>query len=259
MKLAQCRALVTGAAVRIGRAIVEALVAQGCAVILHYRRSAVAATELARRLGAHGSVILVQGDLAEAGAGRRIVEESWAASGGFNILINNAAVFHKDTLDSASPEKIDREWRVNFLAPTLLTRAFAEKMRACPDFAREPGSDGRAPRGKILHLLDRRVAGVDPACLPYEISKKMLADTVRRWALELAPDLAVNGIAPGAVLPPNDADGAADGPARDWAGPTLLRAPCGPSAVAEAALFLLGADTVTGQTIFVDNGRHLLP
>ncbi len=259
MNLSECQALVTGGAVRIGRAIAEMLADAGCGLAIHYRRSADEATALAERLGGKTRVTLVRGDLSSAAECRRIIDESWRSTGGFNILINNASVFHKDDLASATAEKLDAELRVNFLAPVHLTRAFAEKL--CPELfgaATDAESGQAAPRGKAIHLLDRRIAGVDVSCVPYELSKKMLAEYTRQSALELGPYIAVNGVAPGAILPPRSVGEGTGDPVRDWAGPTPLRGPCGPDAVAAAVRFLLEADGMTGQTIFVDNGRHLI-
>jgi pteridine reductase len=106
-----------------------------------------------------------------------------------------------------------------------------------------------------VNLLDRRVAGNEVGCLPYLLSKKMLAEFTRIAAVELAPSIAVNGVAPGAILPPA---GAAPGKTFDLAGPALLRYRCQPQDVARAVTFLLESDGITGQILFVDAGQHLV-
>ncbi len=242
-------ALVTGGAVRIGRAICEALAAAGCNVAVHCHRSEAEARELVDRLAADGvSAVVAKGELgAEAGA-RDVIAEVWAATGGLDILVNNAAVFHKDGLLAMTEDKLLAELSVNALAPMYLARAFAARLPA------SRGAQARGIAGKIVNLVDRRVAGCESGCLPYLLSKKMLADFTRIAALELAPAVTVNAVAPGAILPP-PGEGAAR--VRDLAGETPLGHAGTPQDVAEAVLYLLRSDAVTGETIFVDGGQHL--
>lgn len=249
MNLKGKTALVTGGAVRIGRAICEELAGRGCNVAIHYGRSKAEAESLAVALRDKGvQAWALKTDLGDGPACDSLVEEAWKATGGLQILVNNASVFHKDLLMSATEEKFLAELRINALAPMMLVRAFA---RRC---AQEPGDEDEI-RGKVVNLLDRRVAGNDVGCLPYLLSKKMLAEFTKNAAVELAPSIAVNGVAPGAILPPA---GAAPGKTFDLAGPTLLRYPCRPQDVARAVVFLLESDGITGQILFVDAGQHLI-
>ena len=258
MRLGDCKALVTGSAVRIGRAIVEALADAGCGALIHCHRSADEAKALARDLSRKTWVAVVQGDLALASERQRVLEEAWERSGGFQILVNNASIFHKDGLESATDGKLARELQVNYWAPTWLAQAFYQKLMQGRDVSGKSGS-GRI-LGKVVHLLDQRVAGDDPACIPYMVSKKMLAQSMRESAVDWAPHVTVNGVAPGAILPARrSSEGAvAESIAREAAGPELLAGPCGPAEVAEAVLYILRTDTMTGQILFVDNGQHLL-
>lgn len=246
MKLARAAALVTGGAVRIGKAICEALAQRGCAVVIHCDRSRRQAESLAlhlQGLGARASV--VQGHLeSEADCGRVVEAARKAAGQRLNVLVNNAAVFHKNSLAGSAEPVLMAELRTNALVPFFLTRAFAAGI---PE-------GGRGIRGKVINLLDRRVAGVERGCLPYLLSKKMLADLTRIAALELAPRVTVNGVAPGAVLAPPGARGVR---VRDLAGYTPLKRRCTPQDVAAAVVFLLECDAVTGDTLYVDGGQHL--
>lgn len=249
MDLNSSTALVTGGAVRIGETICRTLAAAGCVVAIHYNRSESEAAELVDSLKATGaSAFGVCGDLRSAEDCRVIVQEVCSQAGGIDILVNNAAVFHKDTLLTGDEDKLMAELQVNMLAPKLLTQAFAE--------AREAGraGPGGERKGRIVNLLDRRIAAVDAESLSYSISKKMLAEFTREAAVALAPGITVNGVAPGAVLPP---PGKKDR-TRDAAGPAPLRVQCTPDDVAAAVLYLVESDAVTGQVIFVDGGRHLL-
>lgn len=233
-------ALVTGGAQRIGRAICEALVAQGCGVVVHYRASARAAAELvlsARLAGvpAHR----VPADLSTEEGCRELVREARRRAGRLDILVNNAAIFTKDRLERVTEDALQREFRTNLFAPILLTRYFAEATR----------------RGHVVNLLDRRITGHDASCLPYLLTKKALAAFTESAALALAPRITVNAVAPGPILPP-PGKGAAY--LKDRAGRVPLRVRFGPADVAEAVLLLLRSRKTTGQILFVDGGQHLL-
>lgn len=241
MKLDDKTALVTGGAVRIGAAISEALADRGCRVLVHYKESSSEADQLVNRLGKpqKGSCAAIQGDLSEEAGCREVLDEAWRKSGGVDILINNAAVFHRDSLQEASGDKMMAELKVNLLAPVFLIREFA----------------ARIAEGKIVNLLDSRIAGTGQGCLPYYISKQALAELTKSAALELAPGVTVNGVAPGPVLPPPTSQ---DGMAPEKAGKLPLEHRPRPADVAEAVLFLLENDAITGQIIFVDSGQHLV-
>ncbi|MCX7819743.1 MAG: SDR family oxidoreductase [Kiritimatiellae bacterium] len=239
-ELAGHTALVTGGAVRIGRAVTLALARAGAHVVIHYRRSADAARELAAQLHHEGAQAwTIPADLADPAAPDDLIREALARAGQLTILVNNAAVFHKHGWGAVTDSALDAELQVNLCAPVLLMQAFALRVRT----------------GVIVNLLDRRIASVDPTCVPYELSKKALAAATRSAALAWAPSIRVNAVAPGAVLPP---PGEGAHYLRDRAGRIPLGGPIPPEAVAEAVLFLVRARYITGQVLFVDGGQHLL-
>ena len=221
------RALVTGGAVRIGKAITEALQRAGVEVVVHYRNSAAEAKAL--------SPFTVQADLQSLVACSQLIGQV----GPLDILVNNAALFTKDTLADATPERIQREFQINLFAPMELTRLFA----------------AQAERGAVVNLLDRRIRCNDTTCAPYSISKKGLEEFTRLAALEYAPEVTVNAVAPGPVLPPLGSNAES---ARELAGNIPLEQLPTLGNIAEAVLFLLQAESITGQTLFVDGGQHLL-
>lgn len=226
---------------RLGRAICEHLAAAGMDIVVHYRSSADQARDLARAIEAMGRrVWLVAGDLSQPGACDRIIHEAFDVSGGLAALINSASIFSKEdiwTLDAAGCEHL---WRVNCLAPMLLTQAFAR----------------RAQSGQIINILDRRITSDDPECIPYLLSKKGLAAFTRSSALALAPRFRVNAVAPGPVLP---AAGEDPESLSDRAGRTPLdMVVCTPEAVARGVFYLLHAEAVTGQILYIDGGQHVL-
>lgn len=229
--------LITGAAVRVGRGLAEALAAEGCSLALHCNRSADKAEMLAERLRRRGAeVCVIKKDLAQPQASEDVIRRSHRAFGRLDALINNAASFRKEKLTETSEESIREMLQINLMAPVLMTRAYAN---ICG-------------KGKIINILDRRVAGVESGLGAYLLSKKALASFTRIAALELAPDITVNGVAPGAILR------SADTRIRDKAGKIPLRKRPTRADLAEAVIFLLQADAVTGEIIFVDGGQHLL-
>lgn len=238
MNLEGKTALVTGGAARIGRAICEELAGNGCHVVIHCNRSIKQAGILAvrlRRKGVHA--FTVSGDLQVPDDCCRIVKQSFQLAGRLDILINNAAVFHKQSLLSATDVDIRNELDINLMAPLRLIRAFASKVQ----------------KGKVINLLDHRIASNDPGILPYLLSKKALASLTKMAAVELAPSITVNGVAPGPVLAPF-----AQRTAHEKAGTLPLQRKPTVKDLVKAVIFLLECDSVTGQILFVDSGRHLL-
>jgi NAD(P)-dependent dehydrogenase (short-subunit alcohol dehydrogenase family) len=231
MNLNGKRALVTGGAVRIGRAIAEALQAAGVEVIVHFQGSEREAKELSPKT--------IQADLSDPAQCERLIERAAAQFGPIDILINNAAVFYQTRLADATHELALRELQINLLAPLALIRGFAKQTKT----------------GKIINLLDRRITSHDTTCVPYMLSKKGLEELTKLAALDLAPGITVNAVAPGAVLPPPKQ---ADNPAWEYAGTIPLEKRPALSDIADAVLYLLKSDVITGQTIFVDSGQNLL-
>ena len=225
------RALVTGGALRIGKVMVEKLQEAGVEVVVHYRHSSADAAKL--------SPHIIQADLADPGVCSALFERVTDQFGTVDILINNASVFTKDNLTKTTPEKIIQEFQVNLFAPMELTRNFATQTE----------------QGSVVNLLDRRIACNDTTCTPYSISKKGLEDLTQLAALEYAPRITVNAVAPGPILPPPDRLVES---IYELAGKIPLEQLPTPEYIAEAALFLLQAESITGQTIFVDGGQHLL-
>ena len=238
-------ALVTGAARRVGRAIVVELARAGFDIAVHYCRSEAEAREvsgLVRGLGRRAT--LVRGDLAASTTPARLVEETLAALGGLTVLVNNASVFVATELDAWTAEAWAGVFQVNAIAPALLSQAAAPHLRA-------------SRRGRIVNLTDilaeRPARRLDAYCA----SKAALASITRSLARELAPDITVNAVAPGIAVFPD----AYSAEQRDQ---LTRRVPLGragtPEQIAEAVRFLVTtADYMTGQTITVDGGRSIVP
>ena len=225
------RALVTGGAVRIGHAIVQALQNEGVDVIVHFNQSEKEAQTLSSKT--------IQADLNDPTQCETLFQRASDAFGPIDILINNAAVFHLTQLKDATHETVIHELQPNLLAPLALIRGFSQQIQ----------------QGKIINLLDRRVTTHDISCLPYMLSKTGLESLTKLAALDLAPHFTVNAVAPGATLPPPQQ---VDHPAWEPAGTIPLDRRPTPTDIAEAVLYLLKSDVITGQTLFIDGGQHLL-
>lgn len=233
-------ALVTGGARRIGRAVVLTLARAGWDVAVHHRDSqadAARTADEARALGVRAAV--VRADLADETQVRGLVAQAAQALGPLSALVNNASVFEDDRVGGLERAVWDRHIETNLRAPLVLAETFA---------AQAP--DGSA----IVNLLDQRVLKPDPRFISYALSRNGLWWATRTLAQALAPRIRVNGVGPGPTLPSihqTEADFASE------AAGTLLRRPGSPEAVAQAVLWLIDADMVTGQMIAVDGGQHL--
>jgi len=232
-------ALVTGAARRIGRAVALALARNGADVVVHYNTSASQAKELARHIGQLGRrAWTIQADLARPEEAEGLISRAVEQAGPLHILINNAAIFPAGRLADLRPEELLESININALAPLLAGRAFAAQGRG----------------GAIVNLLDSRITDYDRTHAAYHLTRRMLLSLTRMMALEFAPAVRVNAVAPGAILPPPGRED--ENTAAAAAGNLLGR--CGtPEEVADAVLFLLTNEFVVGQVIYVDGGRHM--
>lgn len=247
MKLEGKKVLVTGASIRIGRAICVSLAEAGCEIAVHYNNSVDDARALVDILaGMHTKAFSVQADLTLRGACERLILATREQMGEIDILVNNASVFHKQSLAAATPDAVMSEMLVNAFCPIELMRIFARESKA---------NDSGWPEASIVNILDRRVAGCEKGAFPYCLSKNALHDATKMAARELGPAISVNAVAPGPILPP---PGKGEGYLEEKAGPMVLAKRPSPKDVANAVTFLLRAEGVTGQVVFVDSGQHLL-
>jgi pteridine reductase len=233
-------ALVTGAARRIGRNIATALADSGVNVIIHYRNSGQEAENLRDQLISRGvKAWLVRADFDRIEGARELFDDAIAAAGSIDFLINNASSFFPATVHEISFAQLMRDIQVNAWSPFELSREFAR----------------RFGRGKIINLLDTRVAGYDRSHVGYIISKRILSDLTEIMSVEFAPGISVNAVAPGLILPPPGKDAQY----LESLAPSLpLRRHGEPDDISEAVLYLLKSNFVTGQVIYVDGGRHVM-
>lgn len=237
-------ALITGAGRRVGAVTARTLHAAGYDLALHYRHSAgdarALADELERQRG--GSTLLLQAELADLPALPAMIEQLLAHYGRLDALVNNASAFFPTPLGTATPQQWDALFASNAQAPFFLSQAAIPALREA--------------RGGIVNMVDiyaKRPLAEHPL---YCMAKAALAAMTRSLALELGPEIRVNGVAPGAVLWPSDGKPYAD--QQTMLARTPLQHAGTPEDVAGAVLWLLrDAPYVTGQIIRVDGGRTL--
>lgn len=235
-------ALVTGGAKRLGRAMVEALAADGWSVAIHCRDSDEAAATLAdelRRNGTQATVIAC--DLTEESGVATMIAQAQAALGPIGCLVNNASTFDRDTAETATRSSWDSHLEPNLRAPFVLSQAFAA---ALPPEA----------HGVIVNMLDQRVWNLTPYFTSYTVSKAGLWALTQTLALALAPRIRVCGIGPGPALPsPRQSEADFARQCRE----TPLGHGTTPQEIALALRFILAATSMTGQMIALDGGQHL--
>ncbi len=235
-------ALITGGARRIGRETAQALGRAGVNVVVHYHRSGEAAQELVGQLEAMGvRAWCVRADLRVETELAALVDRATALAGQLSILVNNASAFPNNSLESCTRDELVASIELDAWAPLELGRRFAEA----------------APFGAhVINMLDTRVAAqFDWQHFGYCAAKCLHAVFTQLMAARFAPRVSVNAVAPGLILPPVGRGPEylearkSDVPMQRVGDPTLI---------AETVLFLARSEFVTGQTIFVDGGRHLL-
>ena len=236
-------ALVTGAARRIGREIALALARDGWDIAVHYATSRDEALATVQEIEALGRrAVAVNRDLAVEAGVRSLLAECAHDLGDVTCVVNNASLFEYDDAASFSTENLLRSMRSNVAAPVLLAQGLHA---ALPD----------DERGVVINLLDQKLWNPNPDFLSYTLSKAALAEATRLLAMALAPKVRVVGIAPGITLPSGDQTEA--GFERAHARTPLGRS-SPPDDVAAAVVFLAKAHAITGTTLLVDGGQHLV-
>lgn len=241
MKVDGLIVLVTGAGVRVGREIAIALAECRARVAVHYNSSGKEARETLAAIRAAGSDgELFQADLSDPGSADKLIGEVVAHFGSIDVLVNSAAMMKRTPIGEVTPAEWDAMFALNLRAPFFLSQAAAAAM----------GERG----GAIVNISDLAAFETWPAFIPHGISKAGVVQMTRALARALAPRVRVNAIAPGAILLP---DGWSEESEEHIVSTTPLKRLGSPKDVAEAVIYLVQADYVTGVTLIVDGGRHI--
>lgn len=245
-------ALVTGAGLRLGRAMALYLADRGYDLAVHYASSGDAAEEVAALIRAKGRrAVALQADLLDEEATQGLIPAAMAALGGpVTCLVNNASIFEYDSLASANRTSWDRHFDSNLRAPFILTQVMANHITdAARDAAGEP-----VAQGLVVNMIDQRVRKLTPEFMTYTLAKMGLWAFTQTAAQALAPRIRVNAIGPGPTL-----QGARQSAQHfaDQRASTVLGRGANPSDITAALGYFLDAPAVTGQLLCVDGGQHL--
>jgi pteridine reductase len=234
-------ALVTGAGVRVGRAIAVALGAEGMRVAVHYHASSDGARETAAEItAAGGTAEIVDGDLTRVAMCERLIDDVVERFGELHLLVNSAAIMMHTPVGSVTADDWERMYALNVRAPFFLTQHAAPSLRSV--------------HGSVVNIADMAAFETWKGYVPHGMTKAAVVQMTRALAHALAPEVRVNGIAPGVVLLPENFNAEQEEHLRST---TPLKRLGTPEDVAQAVIYLAKAEYVTGEIIRVDGGRHV--
>jgi NAD(P)-dependent dehydrogenase (short-subunit alcohol dehydrogenase family) len=227
---------------------------QGWDVAVHYGRSEQDAKETVREIEMMGvKAQAFQVDLADEAAVKKLFTAVAQQFTNLHCLVNSASIFEYDRANSNTPltaKSLQEHMQVNLTAPILLSQLMFEFQK------NNPNKTGGENLPSVIQLLDQKLINLNPDYLSYTLSKAALATSVEILALDFAPHLRVIGLAPGISLPSGDQTNDGFAKAHQM---TPLGKSSTPKDVAKAAVFLAQANAITGTTLYVDGGQHLLP
>jgi len=240
VRLEGAAALVTGAGKRIGQAIAIGLAQSGCDVAVHYHGSAKGAEETARAVRGTGRrAELLRADLSDAAAARGLADQAARAFQRLDVVVNSSGVMVRQAVEAVTPESWDATLDLNLRAMFFVSQGAIPHLRRA--------------KGKIVNMADIAAMEPWPAYVPHCVSKAGVVMLTKALARALAPDIAVNAVAPGAVLLPEDWDEQAREHIRETTPLERLGLPA--DIVAAVRFLLAGTDYATGTVLVVDGGR----
>jgi len=242
--LADKVAIITGGGKRIGRALCLALADAGCSVLVHYSHSADEAQDAVKQIAAAGGKAECVGANFQdpVPAASKVVAAAYDHFGCADVLINSAAIFEAASLASTTESQWDRHFAINLKAPAFLCKEFAARHKSGQPAA-------------IINIADWRGLKPAPGNFSYTLTKAALVAMTALLALELAPDIRVNAVAPGSILPP---PGAGSDFLKRLNQQIPLKRHGEPEDIASTVLYLLRSDFVTGEVVCVTGGQQLL-
>ena len=233
--------IITGAATRMGAAIAEKLSGQGVEMVIHYKNSKKEAEKLQKKLIKNNTkVYLVKGNLAKEQDLKKIIKFSKSKLKYFDCLINNASLFENDSLKSFSSKSWNQHLDVNLKAPAYLTKEFSKNTKG--------------KNNNIINIIDQRVFKLTPFFFSYTLSKAGLYTLTKTSAMDLAPNIRVNGIAPGPVIKNKRQS---DMHFKKQYLATPLKQQVNVKNICSAVDFFIRNGSITGQVIAIDSGQSL--
>lgn len=233
-------ALITGAAKRIGKEISLFLSSYGYKVIIHYHQSKRDAQSLERQIKKNGQQCsIIQGDLTNEKQAAQLIGKAVQQYPDLNLLINNASTFKPSSFKASSPDTLYENLKVHLIAPYILMQQLNKVCR----------------KGNIINILDTHITDNKTKHFDYLLTKKALFNLTQMAAVELSPNIRVNAVAPGLILPPVHKK---DSYLNQRAKGIPMRKKGDPSGITQSIQFILENAFVTGQILFNDGGEHLL-
>jgi len=233
--------IITGGATRIGAAIAEKLSGPDSEIVIHYNKSKTSAENLKKKLSGYGTkVFLVKGDLSKENDLNKIVKFAKSKLKYFNCLINNASLFENDKLENFTSKNWDRHININLKAPAYLSKEFAKNIKG--------------ENNNIINIIDQRVFKLTPYFFSYTLSKAGLYTLTKTSAMSLAPNIRVNGIAPGPTIK-NKRQSNKHFKKQYLATP--LKRQVNVEQICNTVDFFIKNISITGQVIAVDSGQCL--
>ncbi len=236
------RIIITGGATRIGAAIAESLASLKNQITIHYNKSKEKAEKLKKILEKKGSkVFLIKADLNKISELNKIIKFANKKMKGINCLINNASVFENDNIKKFSIKRWDNHLNINLKAPALLIQQFAKIV-------------SKNTSANVINIVDQKVFKITPYFLSYTLSKTGLYTLTKTSAMSLAPNIRVNGIAPGPTI--KSKRQSLKHFKKQYLS-TLLRKSVDTKEICSAIKFLITSKSITGQVIAIDSGQNL--
>ena len=233
--------IITGAANRIGAAIAKKLSGPNIEIIIHYNKSKINAEKLQIELNKNQTKVwLVKGDLSKENDLKKIMKFAKSKLKYFDCLINNASLFENDNLRNFTFKSWDQHLNINLKAPAYLTREFAKNTKG--------------KNNNIINIIDQRVFKLTPFFASYTLSKTGLYTLTKTSAMSLAPNIRVNGIAPGPTI--KNKRQSDKHFKKQWKS-LILNAKVDPKNICETVKYFIKNDNITGQIISVDGGQSL--
>ncbi len=238
-------ALITGASQRLGKEMAICLAKKGFDLVIHYNKSQTQATQLLQELKQNYNIngATIDGDLSDKSSAKKIANFMFENYPNWNLLINNSSIFNKSKFLDDLDEEFENNLAIHLTSPLYLSHFFAKNVIA-----------KKIKNAQIINMLDKNIARTDTAYFYYLLSKKFLAEFTKMLALEIAPHIRVNGIAPGYVALETIVS-------TEYAEKIITKIPlqkiCDIKNIVQTLEFLLENDFINGQILSIDGGASL--
>ena len=233
--------IITGAATRIGAAIAKSLANFDVKILLHYNKSLLEVKKLKINLEKLGAeIFLIKADLNKSIETKKIIPYAYKAMQGIDCLINNASLFENDNIAKFDENSFEKHININLKSPSVLSGDFFKYIKK--------------DRGSIINIIDQRIFKLTPHFFSYTLSKAGLGTLTKVSAMRFAPNVRVNGVAPGPTL--KNKRQSEKHFKKQWQA-TLLKKKVETENISKAVKFLINNDNITGQIITVDSGKSI--